>query len=161
MKHKLFLESPSIFPNINKTFNVSRILTFSVSAVLSHLAFLTDVFRDFCQIWHFWFYSFLATKSHLSGGRYFWERQPFDTHSTANLLPLAILNEAQAFFGKPIFFSKKIPKFLTFWVFSLFQSRQSCHTWHFWIFFWEFCQIWHLWFYSFLALLAFVLFCLS
>ena len=41
---------------------------------------------------------------------------PFDTHSTANLLPLAILKKLKIFFRKTHQFFLRKPKFWTFWV---------------------------------------------
>ena len=73
-------------------------------------------------------------------GRHFWKIKPFDTHSTANLPPLAILNKSQAFFEKPIYISKNDPNFERFkrshyfqspqsWLSRKFQSRQFLQSW--------------------------------
>ena len=69
----------------------------------------------------FWYFQrskssdFLLENLIIRAKKIFKEIIPFDTHSTANLLPLANLKKIIFFSEKSIYFIRKKPKFWTFW----------------------------------------------
>ena len=78
--------------NVQKAFEKMKMFFFSKKPSSSKLSF----FPLFKVFW------FLPLKPPNYGGRLFQEIEPFDTHSTTTLPPLAILNRIQIFSEQPI-----------------------------------------------------------
>ena len=91
---------------------------FLEKAVFLHNSFLIFKFPSFLII---------LSKLHKKGRRHVWEIKPLDTHSTAKLPGLASLNKIQAFFEKPVYFSKKDPNFERFEKSHCFSLGNFCN----------------------------------